>query len=79
MPQIQFIDSGWLFLLCVQRRVLTVQTVQPIVEIPQVPLLDRFLTRPLLCNVVHSLCVKVVDVSVVAQMQIPVVPLFRKS
>ena len=34
VPQIQFIDSGWLFLLCGQRRVLTVQTVQPIVEIP---------------------------------------------
>ena len=25
VPQIQFIDSGWLFLLCVQRRVPTVQ------------------------------------------------------
>ena len=34
VPQIQVIDSGWLFLLCGQRRVLTVQTVQPIVEIP---------------------------------------------
>ena len=70
MPQIQFIDSSWLFLLCGQRRVLTVQTVQPIVEIPLVPLLDWFLTCPW-CNVVHSSRVKVVDISVVAQMQIP--------
>ena len=70
VPKIQFIDSGWLFLLCGQRRVLTVQTVQPIVEIPMVPLLDWFLTCPL-CNVVHSSRVKVVDTSVVAQMQIP--------
>ena len=74
----QFIDSGWLFLLCGQRRILTVQTVQPIVEFPQVPLLDWFLTGPL-CNVVHSSRVKVVDISVVAQMQIPFFPLFRKS
>ena len=28
VPQIQFIDSGWTFLLCLQRRVPTVQTVQ---------------------------------------------------
>ena len=72
VPQIQFVDSGWLFL---QRRVPTVQTVQPIVEIPQVPLLDRFLTCPLLCNAVRSLRVEVVDISVVAQVQIPLVPL----
>ena len=52
VPQIQFIDSGWLFLLCGQRRVLTVQTVQ--------------------------LIVKVVDISVVAQMQIPMGPLSEK-
>ena len=34
-----------------QRRVPTVHIVQLIVEILQVPLLDRFLTCPLLCNV----------------------------
>ena len=77
--QIQFIDSGWIFLLCVQRRVPTVQTVQLIVEIPQVPLLDRFLTCPV---IVQRRCavrgVKVVDTSVVAQMQFPLVLLFRK-
>ena len=50
-PQIQFIDSGWTFLFCVQRRVPTVQTVQMTVEILQVLLLDRLLTCPLLCNV----------------------------
>ena len=50
-----------------QRRVPTVQIVQLIVEIPLVPLLDRFLTCPLLCNVVHSSRVKVFDISVVAQ------------
>ena len=50
VPQIQFIDSGWIFLLCVQRQVPTVHTVQFSVEIPQVPLKDWFLTRPLSCN-----------------------------
>ena len=63
MPQIQFFDSGWLFLLCGQRRVLTVLTVQPIVEILQVPFLDRLFTCPLLCNVVHSSGLQAVDIS----------------
>ena len=40
------------------------------VEFSQVPLLDQFLTYPLLCHM-HSTRVKVVDISVVAQMQIP--------
>ena len=47
--QIQFIDCDWIFLLCVQRQIPTVQTVQQTVEILQVPLLDWFLTCPLLC------------------------------
>ena len=63
VPQIQFIDS-------LLRRVPTVQTVQPIVEIPEVPLLDWFLTCSLLCNVVHSLRVEVVDISVVETLQL---------
>ena len=42
------------------------------------PLLDRFLTCPLLCNVVHNLRVEVVDISVVSQMQILLVPLVQK-
>ena len=64
-----------MFLLCVQKQEPTVHTVQITVKTLQVPLLDWFLTCPLLCNVVHSLCVEVVDFSVVAQMQIPLVPL----
>ena len=48
VPQIQFIDSGWIFLLCVQKQVPTVQTVQMTVEILQVPLLvhARYFATP---------------------------------
>ena len=71
LPQIQFIDSGWIFL---QRWVPTVQTVKQTVEFLQLPLLDQFLTCPLLCNARCAVrVVKVVDISVVAQMQFPLV------
>ena len=68
VPQIQFIDSGWTFLLCLQRRVPTVQTVQMTVEILQVPFLDRLLTARY-CATPHAqfTVVTVVDIPVVAQ------------
>ena len=68
VPHIQFVDSGWTFLLCLQRRLLTVQTVQMTVEILQLPFLDRLLTARY-CATPHALftVVTVVDIPVVTQ------------
>ena len=70
VPQIQFIDSGWIFLLFAETGT-TVQTVQFSVEMFQVPLLDRFLTCRYCATPGAFTVVKVVDISVVAQRQSP--------
>ena len=68
VPHIQFVDSGWTFLLCLQRRLLTVQTVQMTVEILQLPFLDWLLTARY-CAMPLALftVVTVVDIPVVTQ------------
>ena len=68
VPQIQFIDSVWTFLLCLLRRLLTVQTVQMTVEILQLPFLDWLLTARY-CAMPLALftVVTVVDIPVVTQ------------
>ena len=68
MPQIRFVGSGWIFLLCRTERYAQCQTVHMTVETLQVPLLDWFLTCPLLCNARCTVSVvKVVDIPVVTQ------------
>ena len=73
VPQIQFIDSGWTFLLCVQRRVPTVQTVHMTFETIQVPFLDQVDMCVIVQRQVRSQRGNVVDISVVARRQFPLV------
>ena len=75
------VHRQWLDIpVMLQRRLRTVQTVHMTVEILQVPLLDWFLTCPLLCIArCHFTVVEVVDISNVAQRQFPLVLTIQKT